>query len=261
MKLKMNGVLRALSKRSPQILMGMAIAGFGTAIGWAVLHDTPKYKEAVEEKKKDVAEGETLSKKDVAVTAAKSYAGTALIFGLSTACAIGGMKEQEKRNAALAAAYTIAETTLMNYRNGVVEAVGEKKEKEIAETVAVNNMKKNLQEEPDPVPVDRYFGRKTQWVYEPLSRRWFMSDYETLRSKINDFNELMIGELYLTLNDWLDMIGAEPLGHEVGDTLGWSIETGKLDIVLAPAPVLKDGTIAGLGIDYRCRPPRSILPD
>lgn len=60
------------------------------------------------------------------------------------ACIVGGTRVNARRNAALSAAYTVVEQTLNDYTAKTKEIVGDKKEKEIRDAIAADEIKKSL---------------------------------------------------------------------------------------------------------------------
>lgn len=139
---------RTLSRNSSKILLGLGIAGAFTAVGFAITA-TPKAMILLEEKKQELGV-EKLDAKTIVKTAAPVYIPTAISMGVSTGCIIAASSVNDRRNAALAAAYTMSETALRSYQDKVVETVGPEKAKEIKEAVALDKMAKCP--EPDEIP-------------------------------------------------------------------------------------------------------------
>lgn len=66
---------------------------------------------------------------EVVKAAWKPYIPAAITGSLSVACLVGASRVNFKRNAALATAYTLSEKVLKDYKDSVVETIGEKKRK------------------------------------------------------------------------------------------------------------------------------------
>ena len=137
-----NAVKKSTIKHSPEILTGIGIAGMVTTTVMAV-RATPKALKLIgsaELKKANETnipyEGHNLSKTEIIKVTWKCYVPVAITGGLSIACLIGASSVNARRNAALATAYSIAETSLKEYQNKVVETIGEKKEQTIRDAVA-----------------------------------------------------------------------------------------------------------------------------
>ena len=146
MKLKTlaNALWTGAKKHSPEILVGLGIAGAASSVVFAI-KATPKAIILLDGKKKELGV-EKLEAKEIIKTAAPVYIPTAVSFAVSAACIIGASSVNARRNAALTAAYTLSESTLRTYRDKVLETVGEDKEREIRQSVAIEQQKKAPEE-------------------------------------------------------------------------------------------------------------------
>lgn len=211
-----------LGKYSPQILTGIGVAGMITTVVLAV-KATPKALELIEDKKEELDAGE-LTVVDTVKTAWKPYIPAAVTGILSTVCIIGGNAVGTRRTAALAAAYKISETALHEYKDAVVETIGEEKAKEVKEKVAQNKLDKNPVVEKQIIVTNK----GTFLCYDSLSGRYFQSDMETIRKAQNDINDYLFNEDYASLNMFYDFLGLEHT--RLGAELGWKIDSGTLQI-------------------------------
>ena len=206
------------SKRSPEILTGIGIAGMITTTILAV-RATPKALELIEEKKEEESIDE-LSSFEVVKVAWKPYIPAMVTCVASTACLIGASSVNTKRNAALATAYKLSETALSEYRDKVVETIGEKKERIVRDKVAEERVKKN------PVSKNEVIitGNGKTLCFDPISGRYFMCSIETIKKAENTLNKQMLHDIsgYVSLNEFYDELG---LDHtSVGDDLGWNTD-------------------------------------
>lgn len=204
------------SKRSPEILTGIGIAGMITTTILAV-RATPKALELLEEQKKEESVDE-LSSFEVVKVAWKPYIPAMVTCIASTACLIGASSVNTKRNAALATAYKLSETALSEYRDKVVETIGEKKERIVRDKVAEERVKKN------PVSKNEVIvtGNGKTLCFDPISGRYFMCSIETIKKAENTLNKQMLHDIsgYVSLNEFYDELG---LDHtSVGNDLGWN---------------------------------------
>lgn len=211
-----------LGKYSPQILTGIGVAGMITTVVLAV-KATPKALELIEDKKEELDAGK-LTVVDTVKTAWKPYVPAVVTGVLSTVCIIGGNAVGTRRTAALAAAYKISETALHEYKDAVVETIGEEKSKEIKEKVAQNKLDKNPVVEKQIIVTNK----GTFLCYDSLSGRYFQSDIETIRKAQNDINDYLFSEDYASLNMFYDFLGLEHT--RLGAELGWKIDSGTLQI-------------------------------
>lgn len=237
-------VKRGFGKRSPEILLGIGIASGITTTVLAV-KATPKALELLSEKRYEKY-GDTLKEDDsyddmpelkpVEVVKAtwRCYIPAAISGAASIACLLGSHSVNAKRNAALATAYKLSETALNEYREKVVEEIGEEKEKVIRDKVS----QKHLDEKPVSKNEVTITGTGKQLCYDGISGRYFESDIQTIRAAVNKINETMVYEMYAALNDFYNEIGLS--NTDMGDELGWNIDDGLLEISYG-AMVANDG--------------------
>lgn len=210
-------------KYTPEILTGIGIAGMVTTVVLAV-KETPKACKLLDERK-DELKTENLPGVEIVKTTWKCYIPAAVTGAASIACIIGANSVHNKRTAAIAAAYKISETALSEYKDKVVEVIGEKKEQAVRDAIDKDHIENN------PVSKQQVIitTKGESLCYDAHSGRYFKSDIEQIRRAVNNLNHQMTaGDMYCSLNDFYDEIG---LSHtDMGDELGWSIEDGLLDI-------------------------------
>ena len=139
----MKTVQGVLTKHSPEILTGLGVSGMIATTVLAVIA-TPRAIDLIESDSRHNHDGDpyAYTKKEAFQSAWKCYIPAAVTGTVSVACLIGASSVNAKRNAALATAYTISETALSEYRNKVIETIGEKKEKTVRDEVAKEKAKK-----------------------------------------------------------------------------------------------------------------------
>lgn len=227
-------------KRSPEILTGIGIAGMITTTVLAV-KATPKALQLIEEEKDrrtdKILEGMSpnedencwqvvkLKPIEVVKVAWKPYIPAALLGASSVACLIGANSVHARRQAALYSAYKLSETAFTEYRDKVLETVGEETEKEVRDKVAKDKVEKN------PASKTEIYmtGKGESLFYDPISDRYFMSDLETIRKIINDLNYAMGygSEMYVSLSQLYDELD---LKHtSISDNIGWNIRDGLIE--------------------------------
>lgn len=208
----------SLSRHAPEILMGMGITGMVTTTILAV-KATPKALMLIEDKK-DELDTDTLTPIETVKATWKCYIPAAITGATSVACLIGSASVSARRHAALATAYKISETAFSEYKEKVVETIGEKKEKAVRDKVAEKQI--------DDYPVSRtevfVTGKGQTLFFEPLSSRYFYSDLEKLNRAVNKLNNDINTDPFddgVTVNDFYNEIGLPPT--MTGDSLGWKI--------------------------------------
>lgn len=212
-------------KHSPEILIGMGIAGAASSVIFAV-KATPKAMFLLEEKRQELGV-EKLEAKEIIKTAAPVYIPTAVSFGVSVACIVGASSVNARRNAALTAAYTLSESTLRTYRDKVLETVGEDKEREIRQKAAIEQQ----QETPEPQTLVVSGAAGQLKCFDSLSGRYFVSTKNEIDKAVNEFNRQLRDDMRISLNDWYDLIGLDT--NKLGDMLGWDIERGYVETCYA----------------------------
>lgn len=257
-----NGVKIATVKHSPEILMGIGITGMVTTTVMAVratpkalmLIETEKRKlnyELLEEAKKsgsDVCNQITrLEAIDLVKVTWKCYIPAGITGIVSIACLIGASSVNARRNAALATAYTLSETTLRDYQKKVIETIGEKKEQTVRDAVAKEHIGRDPVENKEVI----FSGRGNTLCYDSISGRYFRSDMDAIKKAENELDARLRNEMYISLNEFYYEIGLEPL-RVIGDDLGWNIDSGYLDLGFS-SQIATDGTPC-LVIEYNPAP-------
>lgn len=172
------GIRTAVTKHSPEILTGIGITGMITTTIMAV-RATPKALILIEER------GNSLTPIETVKAAWTCYIPAAITGCLSIVCLIGASSVNVRRNAALAAAYTLSESALKEYQEKVVEHIGEKKEQSVRDAIAKDKLNR------DPV-ADRQViltDKGSTLCYDAISGRYFKSDIDKIKKAVNDINK------------------------------------------------------------------------
>lgn len=254
----MNKMANKAGKNSPAILVGLGITSAAGAVIFAIKGTIAANKkvEAVKEAKAEELKVEEaddipveveLTKKEIVQATWKCYIPTAMSFATSVVCIVCANKVNAKRNAAIATAYSMSEAALHEYKNKVIETIGEEKEKEIAKAV----VKDRIDKSPEPSTQVIIAGNGEQLCLDYISQRYFKSDRETLRAAVNDLNEILNSCDYVSLNDFYDKIGLERTS--IGDEIGWNVSRDGLIQLDITGDISKDGRPC-LGIGYRVAP-------
>lgn len=224
-----NGAKVSMEKNAPAILIGLAILSGGTAVVLAI-KDTPKALKRIEDKKQETGV-DKLTPWETVKTTWPCYVPTALAFTFAAGCAVGSQSIHAKRHAALATAYKISETALVEYRDKVVETIGEKKEQAVRDKVAQEQINK-MPLVPENIT---YTDKGSSLFLDPLSNRYFVSDKQVLHAAENKLNKKMMQSICgsTSLNDFYVEIGLEPVDDSVGYTLGWNADY-QIDLNIRP---------------------------
>lgn len=234
MKKIFNDISEKMSKHSPEILVGVGIAGMFSTVVMSV-KATPKVYSMIEKEKevRRLEEKPELTKVDILKMAWKPYLPAAIMFGCSTACIIGANSVNAKRNAVLSTACHISERALAEYRDKVVEVIGEEKEKEIRDKVSKDRMEK------DPVSNNTVILAKGDTLcYDTITGRYFKSDVDKIKKAENELNHILITGDYCSLNEFYDMLDIP--ATEMGTAVGWNVKNGLVEIYFS-AQIADDG--------------------
>lgn len=245
-------VQEVLSKHSPEILTGIGIAGMITTTVLAV-KATPKALKLIEQKREELHpdSDEKLTPVETVQATWKCYIPAAVTGVASVACIIGASSVNARRNAALATAYNLSTTALAEYKDKVIETVGEKKEREIRDKVAEEHAKK------DPVNPSTIVvtNKGSTRFMDVITKRRFTSDIETINQIVNRLNRRMInGEDYISLNEFYYEIGLD--GCYVGDELGWNVARGLIELPEPPHAIVDTDGVPCIVLDYVVAPKR-----
>lgn len=224
----------AMKKHSPEILTGIGIAGMVTTTVLAV-KATPKAIRLMEEKKEEL-EVDWLTAVETVKTTWKCYIPAVITGATSVACLIGASSVSLKRNAALATAYKISETALTEYKEKVIETIGEKKERTVREKVAEERIKN------DPITNKEIIITKQGETscYDSISGRYFKSDMEHIKKAEIKLNAQILTGMggYVSLNDFYDELGLPHI--DIGEDLGWNLDN-RIELDLS-SHIAADGT-------------------
>lgn len=217
------GMRTSVVKHSPEILTGLGIAGFVASTVLAV-RATPKALKRIEAKKEEENK-DSLTPLETVKATWTCYIPTVLTATTSAACLIGAHSIHVRRHAALAAAYKISETALTEYREKVIETIGEKKDQYIQEQIDKDRIEKNPVSSSEVIVT----GKGKTLCYDYFSGRYFDGDIEQIKKSVNVINGMLLRDDYVSLNDLYDEIDLPHTG--TGDILGWSVTRVGRDLI------------------------------
>jgi hypothetical protein len=226
------------SKHCPEILTGLGIAGMITTTVLAV-KATPKALKLIEDyRENECADHHELTPIETAKVAWKPYIPAAVTGVVSIGCLVGASSVNARRNAALATAYQLSTTALSDYKEKVVETIGEAKEKEIRDKVVEDKIKKVPENNSSTIVIT---GKDDEIpFYDIAFGQLFYSTLERVDAAINKINYDMLSNQYASLNDFYDELGIDRI--DIGDSLGWNISRdGMLEVSHDNTQVAKNG--------------------
>ena len=238
------GIKASISRHSPEILTGIGIAGMVTTTILAV-KATPKAIKLIEAEKQ-AKHVDALSPVDTVKTVWKCYIPAAMTGVSSIACLIGSNAINAKRNAALTTVYTLSEMARNEYKEKVIETIGEKKERTIKEKVDAERIKRDPVSKKEVIITEK----GTTLCYDHVFGRYFKSDIDIINRAMNKINREIVINMYASLNDFYAELGLSPV--EMGYDLGWNIDDGTIEI--EPSSQLADDGTPCLVINYSVSP-------
>ena len=221
------------------IIVSAVMVGVATPRAMELIEDAKKAKVKRLENARKKAPEDAVIDKDEELTVVeiikagwKPYMPAIMTAAVGIACIVGGTRVNARRNAALSAAYTVVEQTLNDYTAKTKEIVGDKKEKEIRDAIAADEIKKNPYEGCNVVRIPK-FGNTL--CYDVRANDYFMGDYNMIKKIENDLR---------------DEFG---LCHdkELGDDIGWNVDH---PIEFTITTMLADNNEPCLAVNYVIAP-------
>ena len=231
---------------SPTIMTTVGVAGTVTTAVLASRASVKAYKilevNDLEVTTMDLRTNKTKAKEALNLTW-KCYIPPVVVGGITVASIIMANRVGTKRAAAVAAAYTISEKAFEDYREKVVETLGEHKEQVIRDQVAEAQVRKDA---PSLV-----ISSGKVLCRDAYSGRYFESTMEDLKKAQNDLNYKVLNYGYASLNDYYDLLGLA--ATDVGEEMGW-----KADEILDCdySTVLSEDQRPCISISFRVQPGR-----
>lgn len=135
---------------------------------------------------------------------------------VTAACIITANRVGTRRAAAVAAAYTLSEKAFSEYREKIVEKIGEKKEREYRDELAQDRVTRNPPREIVIIEGNLIL------CYDAYTGRYFTSNVEKLRKAQNDVNQTVLNSYYASLSDYYEKIGIPATA--MSDEVGWNVD-------------------------------------
>lgn len=209
---------KKLVENAPEVLIGMGLAGMLTSTIMAV-KATPKAMDIIREEEDYL--NRDLTKAEKVKLAWKPYVPAAIGYCASAALIIKANNVNNARSAMFAGAYKLSEKALLDYKDKVIETIGEEKEREISDAVV------RAKQHSHPAS-EVIFGTGQCLCHDPLSGRYFNADMDKIRRVENDLNYRLMKENMVSLNEFYDELGIECT--EMGFKYGWNIDDGLIEV-------------------------------
>lgn len=169
----------------------------------------------------------------------KEFIPAAASGALTIACIIGGTRIGAKRAATAYSLLAISEKAMVEYKDKVVEVIGEKKEKAIRDEIAQDQVTKTAGSSAIIVAEGDVL------CFEQHTGRYFKCDMETLRRAENDINAQLHSENEANLNDFYHLVGLDHTSYS--SCTGW---TSDKNLKLSYTAVLTDKGKPCISFEY-----------
>jgi hypothetical protein len=237
---------------SPAILTAVAVTG---TLGVAFLTGTATIKavEIIADEQYRISKSANgnpphiLEPKEKIVLVWKEYIPAIGTVVATVVCIIGANRIGTRRAAAVAAAYSISEKAFTEYKEKVVEKIGQGKEQKIHDEVMQDQVRRNPVGDREVIIT----GNGEVLCFDSFSGRYFTSDMETLKKAQNDINYTMLSDGYASLGDFYDNIGLATTAYS--DEVGW---TSEKPLECKFTGTLSDDQRPCIAIEFRVAPVR-----
>lgn len=202
---------KVIADNSPAILTGVGVAG---TVATAVLASRATLKASA-----ILAEDANLritprTKTDVLKLTWVLYIPPVASGCLTIGAIIFANRISTRRAAALAAAYSLSEKAYSEYKEKVIEKIGEQKNQKVRDEIAENRVQEN------PPGATVFVGGGKVLCYETYTGRYFESTMEDIKKAQNDLNYEIMNNGYASIGDFWDKIGLSRT--EISDEVGWN---------------------------------------
>lgn len=215
---------KLVANNAPAILTSVGVAG---ALTTAYLVGKASFKAAEiidnENKRRDESIDEyPMELSDKFEMVWREYVPAAAVAALTVAAIIGSNHISTRRAAAMASALTVSDKIFTEYKKAVVDKIGEKKEQEVHDKVVTDQVENLPKRDTEVVIING-----DVLCMDARSGRTFTSNMEDLRRAVNDVNQRMLCDSYVSLSEFYDLIGLD--ATDESSEVGWRADDGLLE--------------------------------
>ena len=205
-----------LAANSPTLLAGIAITGVVTT-AYLTARAAVEGMDVIRE---DESKGETAGDpkqrfKERFHATWRLYIPAGVSGAVTVGCIIGSARISNRRLAAAQAAFALSERVWSEYREKVIEEIGEKKEQRLRDELAEATVHNSNHIQPTVV-----LGSGDVLCCELYTGRFFTSSAEALRRALNEVNHQLSLHDTVSMDEWYWKIGMEPTQYS--SDLGWN---------------------------------------
>lgn len=242
---------RFVHDNAPTILAGVAIVGTG-ATGFLSARGMIRAQERVFQHDLKNGHNRGVAKHtptEIAKLTWMEFAPAVGAAGVTITAIICAHRITAGRAAALAAAYSLSEKKLSEYKGKIEEKLGIEKKQEIEDDIAKDQMKKA------PSAEFVILGGDDVLCFDAYSGRYFKSSMEAIRQAMNNTNFEAIHHNYATLEFFWNEIGLDPTAYS--DEFGWD---ANLPLHVRFATTMSGDDKPALVVNYDVKPVRHYNP-
>lgn len=236
---------RFTTDHSPEILTAFGVAGTLTT-AFLTADATIKAMWMIEEEEQP-QEDYFLEPREQFQLVWRLYIPPAVSAALTIGAIVGAAHVSRRRAAAMATAYTLTERAFSEYKEKVIEKVGEKKERAYRDEIAQDRVDENPLE--DNVIVVTNNGDVL--CYEHFTGRYFKSSMEALKQAENEINFQIIHDGYASVSDLYFLLGLSPTAFS--EEVGWNTD---YPLKIVYSTTLSEDNKPCISIDFDLHPRR-----
>ena len=135
---------------------------------------------------------------------------------LTVACIIAANRIGTRRAAAMAAAFSLSEKAFTEYKEKVIEKLGDADEKKVRDEIAQDRVNRNPLSSREVIIT----GNGDVLCHDSITGRYFQSNVESLRKAQNDINAQINHDYYASLSDFYNLIGLPDTKYS--GEVGWN---------------------------------------
>ena len=234
---------KLIHDNSPTILTGVGVAG---TITTALLTGRAAIRADRFLEQQSYIQQTDFEPKEVVSMTWKLFVPPVLVGAGTVAAIVMANRIGNRRAAAIAAAYAISEKAMAEYKEKVIDRIGETKEQKIRDEIAQDQVART----PGSNAVV-LVGYGDVLCFDSYSGRYFNSSVENIKKAENDLNHRILNDMYASLTDWYNLIGLASI--EMSDEVGWNVDK-LLEVSLSS--VLSDDDRPCLSVNFNVSPVR-----
>lgn len=205
---------KLISRHSPLILTGIGI-GLGVTSTVMAVKATPEAYEIYKKiQESDMPENE--KRKEVIKNVVPLYLPSALAGSLAVASVVGGYKIQADRLAEMTTAYLLANNSLQDYKQTIIDKYGKEVESDIQKEVSEKQAAKNPNSADDIIIAN---DGPEEIMQDSISGQYFKSTRDDIWRVLSDIGYRLTIEDCIAASEYFYEVGISQ--NNLGDDVGW----------------------------------------